>query len=76
MYWIDSTAESHGYPIQTSFLCDSSSDIPNLPTSTAMGVQQGDDDVSCRMCNKGSMCICIEDGSGWFLNSQDVWVEV
>jgi len=76
MYWIDTTAESHGYPIQTSFICDSPSDIPNLPTSTTEGVLQGDDEVASRKCNKGSFCLCIEDGSGWFLNSQDQWIEV
>ena len=76
MYWIDTSSESHGSPIQTSFFCDTTSDIQNLPTSTAEGVKQGDDDISCRKCNKGSFCICIEDGSGWILNSQDIWTQV
>ena len=76
MYWIDTSAQTFGSPQQISFLADSSSDIANLPTSTTEGVQQGDDTVSCRKCPKGSFCITIAEGAGYFLNSNDQWVEV
>ena len=43
MYWIDSDKDYVGTPAQTDFWCDTTADIQNLPTSSKMGVQQGDD---------------------------------
>lgn len=75
MYWIDSDKEYVGTPAQTDFWCDTTSDIPNLPTSQHEGVQQGDDTVSCQKCNKGSTCFCISPVGLYILNSEDEWVE-
>ena len=75
MYWIDESSQARGVGEQRDFYCDDASDINNLPTSSSMGVQQGDDTVSCQPCGKGSFCLCIADATGYFLNSSDLWVE-
>lgn len=76
MYWISNDAESHGSSKQVSFMCDSLTDISNLPTSQASGVQQGEDTASYLPCAKGSSCFCIGESSLFILNSNDVWTEV
>ena len=76
MYWLDESSKTQGTGTQRDFYCDSSSDIPNLPTSTALGVQQGEDTVSCQPCGIGSFCLSIADATGYFLNSDNQWVEV
>ena len=76
MYWINESETVKGSSKQVSFYCDTTSDIPNLPTSQASGVKQGNNDVSCLPCDKGSSCLCIGDSSFWILNSSDVWTEV
>ena len=74
-YWIDSDKEYVGTPAQMDFWCDTPDDVQNLPTSSTMGVQQGEDTVSCQMVNKGSTCISIEPIKMFVLNSEDRWVE-
>lgn len=76
MYWIDESGQARGTSNQVDFYCDTPSDIPNLPTSSAPGVQQGDDTVSCKPCGIGSFCLCISTSGGYILNSNDQWVEV
>lgn len=75
MYWIDSDKEYTGTPAQMDFWCDTPDDVPNLPTSSRLGVQQGDDTVSCQKVNKGSTCFCISPAKLFVLNSEDSWVE-
>ena len=75
MYWINEN-ETKGTSRQLAFYCDTTSDIPNLPTSQASGVQQGEDEVSCLPCKIGSSCLCLGNSSLWILNSSNVWVEV
>lgn len=78
MYWIDESDPGRLYSSsdQIPFWADESEDVQNLPTSTAYGVQQGNDTVSCRPCGKGSTCTVIGTGSGasiYALNSKDEW---
>ncbi len=76
MYWIDCSSTIYGSSKQVSFYCDSSADITNLPTSQNAGVQQGEDNVSCLPCAKGSSCFSIGDSKLYVLNSSDLWKEV
>lgn len=76
MYWIDTTQEYTGTPAIRNFFCDATSDVNDLPTSSALGVQQGEDTISCQKVNPGSFCLCIGTGSGYILNSNDQWVAV
>ena len=76
MYWLDTTQEYTGTPGIRNFFCDDPSDIPNMPTSTSEGVQQGDDTVSCQMVNPGSFCLCIGSSEGYMLDSSDNWISV
>ena len=75
MYWFDTSDPGRlsSSDRQVSFWCDTPSDIANLPTSSAPGVQQGDDTVSCKPVDKGSSCICISTSEMYVLNSNDVW---
>lgn len=73
-YWIDESAPV-GSRRQITFLMDTDSDVANLPTSVASGVQQGQDVVSCQPCGKGSRALSIGSGNIFLLNSQDEWIE-
>ena len=73
MYWIDPSQEDVGTPPQRDFYCDTPDDIPNLPTSTKLGVQQGEDTVSNQIVSKGSSCFCIKPAGIYFLDSTDAW---
>lgn len=74
-YWLDTNQDYAGTPAQRDFWCDTTDDVQNLPTSTTLGVQQGDDTVSCQKCNKGSTCFCISPASLYILNSEDKWIK-
>lgn len=75
MYWInENNPDMRGNC--KSFYADTVSDIANLPTSTRLGVQQGDDIVSCQKVGKGSSCMVINDSKYFLLNSNDVWKEL
>ena len=76
MYWIDETSKNFGSSHQVDFLCDTSEDISNLPTSTAPGVKQGDNDVSYLPVAIGSSCLVIGESSLYMLDSTDTWVEM
>lgn len=78
MYWIDDHDPGivSGTSNQRNFYCDTSADIADLPGVDRLGVQQGDDTVSCQPVGPGSSCLCIGDGSLYMLNSLDIWVEV
>lgn len=73
-YWIDYN-NSYVPSRQMSYMCDTTSDIADLPTSSNEGAIMNDD-VTHKTCKEGSFCLCIGDSSGWMLNSQDQWVEV
>ena len=75
MYWLDSAQSYSGSENQRDFFCDTPDDIPNLPTSSHEGIQQGDDTVSCQIVEKGSSCFCISPNALYVLNSQDEWKE-
>lgn len=74
-YWIDPTQEDVGTPPQRDFMCDTPADVPNLPTMTRLGVQQGEDTVSNQIVEKGSSCFCISPVGLYILNSEDEWKE-
>lgn len=74
-YWIDASTKPNGTRQYTYFM-DTDSDVANLPTSASMGVKQGDDDVSCRPCGRGSVALAIASGKTYMLNSNDVWTEI
>ena len=78
MYWIDDHDPTipSGTSNQRNFYCDNTEDINNLPGIDRVGVQQGDDTVSCQPVGAGSSCLCIGGSSLYILNSADVWVEV
>ena len=77
-YWIDESDPGRimSSSKQIPFWADDEDDIPNLPTSTSYGVQQGEDTVSYRPCGRGSTCTVIGDGTGaivYALKSSDEW---
>lgn len=78
MYWIDETdiIKYSGSSRQISFYCDTSADIANLPGINKMGVQQGEDTISCQPVAAGSSVTCIGSGSLYILNSENRWVEI
>lgn len=77
-YWIDSSDSGRHYTSEhiVAFMCDDTSDIPTLPTSSSMGVQQGADTISCRPCDKGSSCMCLGSSELYILNSKDQWIAI
>ena len=78
MYWINETDTGRllSNSKQIPFYCDDDSDVSALPTSSASGVQQGEDTVSCLPVGKGATCLCIGSGSLYILNSRDEWKRV
>lgn len=81
MYWIDTSdpGRLNSSDRQIPFWADDESSLSELPTTSAPGVQQGDDTVSCKPVGKGSTCMVIGDGSGamlYVLNSNDEWVRL
>lgn len=75
MYWInENNPDMRGNC--KAFYADSVDDISKLPTSTRMGVQQGNDNVSCQKVAKGSSCLVLGGSKYYILNSQDVWTEL
>ncbi len=75
MYWIN-----HNNPDMRgdcrAFYADTPADIANLPTSSALGVQQGNDTISCQKVGKGSSCLVLGGSKYYILNSNDTWVEL
>lgn len=71
MYWI--SQDSSGRDRQMQFFMDSDDDVQNLPGINTMGVQQGEDRVSCLPVDKGSMALSIESGKIFILNSNNAW---
>ena len=78
MYWIDENSSPKGTPRgeQKSFFADAVSDIANLPTSSALGVKQGDDEESYKCVLPGASCFVIATGDLYILNSSDVWTKI
>lgn len=75
MYWINENNPDIRGGCRA-FYCDTTADVANLPTSTRMGVQQGDDVTSCQKVKKGSSCLVIGASKYYILNSQNSWVEL
>jgi len=73
-YYIDHT-ESYMPERQISFMADSSSDIPNLPTSSNPGLPQEGDSTAHLPVKPGSTCLCLNPVNLYILNSKDVWVK-
>lgn len=59
MYVLNKVGESSNRPTQE-FICDSESDIANLPANAPFG----------------SQAICITEGSIWIKNSVGTWVSL
>lgn len=76
MYWIDPAQQKTGTPGVRDFYCDEPADVRNLPTSSALGVQQGEDTVSCQKVYPGSSCMCIGSSEVYILNSLDQWKSI
>lgn len=57
------------------FIADFEADITTLPTSSAEGtggISSSDND----MVAKASSCLCLENSSIYYLNSEDTWVQL
>ena len=73
-YWLNHNTEY--IPAgQRDYFCDDRQDIADLPTNLHEGKKM-EDSVTHKICDPGSFCLCIEDSSGWILNSRGVWKEV
>lgn len=75
MYWINENNPDMKGNCRA-FYADTIADLTNLPTSSAMGVQQGNDIISCQKVEKGSSCMVLGSSKYYILNSQDVWTEL
>lgn len=78
MYWIDINATPKQTPRgeQRAFFADVVSDVSNLPTSSTLGVKQGDDDESYKCVLPGATCLVIATGELYILNSSNVWTKL
>ena len=72
-YWINESAKV-GNGRQLQYFMDTDADKNNLPTSSAPGVPQGDDQTLHLPCGKGSLSLSIASGKVFVLNSSDQWV--
>lgn len=72
MYWIDASTKANNAR-QFQYYMDTDADKNNLPTSSSSGVKQGEDEVSCLPCGKGSTAFSIGSGNVFILNSNDEW---
>lgn len=68
-YWIHETGNKNSW-LWRFFMCDYISDISKLPTATTKGEPQLNDTVCKDICAPGSKCLCLEDGSTWFLGKE------
>ena len=73
MYWINTgdPGKLQSSERQIPFWADYVEDVGNLPRVDIPGVQQGDDTVSCKPVDAGSMCTVIENSSVWVLGKAD-----
>lgn len=72
-------SEVKGSPISTKmkqFVCDSLSDIANLPTNKKMGVSVEGQAFETEMIDVGSTAIVLEDSSVWMLSPSGEWKEL
>ena len=78
MYWIDINTTPKQTPRgeQRAFFADAVSDISNLPTSSTLGVKQGDDEESYKCVLPGATCLVIATGELYMLDSTDTWVKI
>lgn len=56
------------------FICDSTSDVGNLPTNKGMGVKQENDSVSDEKCAVGSRAEVTETGDIYILSANGEWI--
>lgn len=74
-YWIHESGNKNNY-LWRFFMCDSISNINDLPTAQKEGIPQKNDSVSKYRCSPGSQCLCLEDRSIWILGKEnDRWVK-
>lgn len=74
-YWIDASAKVNNSR-QITFYMDGDSDKNSLPTASAAGVQQGDNETNHLPCGRGSKALSIATGKIYILNSTDQWIEI
>lgn len=73
MYNLVTTNGNANSPLLKEFVCDSLSDISELPTSVDKGTQQGENTVSNYCCAVGSEAYVVEDSSTWVLAPDNEW---
>lgn len=71
---IKAHGSTHG-KARREFICDTASDITDLPTSKKMGKAQAGDTVSDEMCAVGSTASVTETGDLYELNASNTWVK-
>ena len=71
---INAHGSTHG-KARREFICDTASDVTDLPTSKKMGKAQAGDTVSDEMCAVGSTASVTETGDLYELNASDTWVK-
>lgn len=50
--------------------CDYETDITKLPTNTAVGEKQGNDEISCTKAHYGDLCLCLETSEVYELRNE------
>ncbi|MCM1189323.1 MAG: hypothetical protein NC541_08505 [bacterium] len=74
-YWIHEAGNKNN-SLWRFFMCDSLSNLRDLPTATKEGQPQENDTVCKNKCAPGSQCLCLEDGSVWLLGKDtDQWIK-
>lgn len=74
-YWINN-AINFKSKNRKGFLCDSASDLQDLPTTTTYGKEQDGKNVINQPVEMGSVAYVIDTQKRYCLNSRDVWVEI
>ena len=74
MYVYDDNVVFSANENRIAFLIDSPADIPNLPTTTQPGLNQGLNNVSNEPVDAGSVAFAISTSRVYMLNSEDQWI--
>ena len=72
-YWINDTVDVGGSR-QLQYFMDTDTDLGDLPTTSAEGVQQDEDTTIHLTCGKGSIALAISTGNLYVLDSSDEWI--
>lgn len=74
-YWIYKSGNKNNASWRF-FMCDFLNDLQALPTANKEGWPQENDTVCKGKCSPGSQCLCLEDGSDWFLGKDtNQWIK-